>query len=137
MKVLAICDIDEEVLKKTRMNDLEENVEEETVLDSFRSEFAWMHDSGVSLEQSHEVTGDSLTMCKEYQIFLWRKDKECYVPVGNPMHFETLCRNRLKEAIVKGWIPKYLDPNRFQIMERPVICAVGPWKAVDQEGENS
>ena len=131
MRVLAICNINEEILKKSRMEDLEE-VEDETVLDLFRSEFAWMHDSGVSLEQSHEITDDSLT--KEYQIFLWRKDKECYVPVGNSMHFESLCRNRLKEAVAKGWIPEYLDPNRFQIMERPVIRAVGPWKAVDNLG---
>lgn len=84
-------------------------------------------------ENQDPVTDDSLT--KEYQIFLWRKDKECYVPVGNSMHFESLCRNRLKEAVAKGWIPEHLDPNRFQIMERLVIRAVGPWKAVAQKGD--
>lgn len=135
MKVIAICTIDEEILKNSRMDVFEENVEEETVLDSFQSEFGWLHDSGISMEHCYEIDAETLSTCKMYQIFLWRKDKECYVPIGNPLTSKILCKNRLKEAIINGWIPKYLSPDRFQIREHLTINVAGPWKEIEKGEE--
>lgn len=136
MKAIAICNIYEDALKQIRMDDLgTENVEEETILDSFQSEFSWLHDSGISMEQCYEIDAKSLSTFTMYQVFLWCKDRECYVPIGNPLTSKILCKNRLQEAIINGWLPKYLSPDRFQIRERLIINVAGPWKEIEKGEE--
>ena len=76
MKVIAILSVDEDVL-----NEVKEG--EETTIDKVVSEFAWLHDSGIILDECHDLENSDIdNVTDEYQLLIWNKEKEEYSPVG-------------------------------------------------------
>lgn len=74
MKVIAILSVDEDVL-----NEVKEGDETTKVV----SEFAWLHDSGIILDECHDLENSDIdNVTDEYQLLIWNKEKEEYSPVG-------------------------------------------------------
>ena len=73
MKVIAILSVDEDVL-----NEVKEG--EETTIDKVVSEFAWLHDSGIILDECHDLENsdiDNVTgIRKKKNIVLWGNVKK-------------------------------------------------------------
>lgn len=122
MKVLALCTVYEDDLKKVR--DIEEG---EDLIDAVAAEFCWVHDSGIILDTCKEAAMQSEDT--EYQALVWDIEKEEYVPAGRPVHNELLCVSRLKSSA----LPDRYDKARFKIRKREVYTVATEW--VEQESD--
>lgn len=66
----------------------------------------------------------------EYAAFGFDVDKQEYVRIGRPVGTELLCRNRLNEAVEKGWVPESVDCTRIILRKRDVVTCVGEWEKI-------
>ena len=98
MKVIAILSVDEDVL-----NEVKEG--EETTIDKVVSEFAWLHDSGIILDECHDLENSDIdNVTDEYQLLIWNKEKEEYARAkmfDMPMPYNIIKNYTMPEAIIK------------------------------------
>lgn len=112
-KILAILDINEEMLEKTGH--------------TFEDEMMWLSESGISMNKYKDISGYK---DYEYQAFAWDIIMKKMVPINYPTHTEELCKARLNEEINSGYFPSYLDPNKVQIRKRLVHTFFEYWEDV-------
>lgn len=117
MKVLALCTVYEDDLKKVR--DIEEG---EDLIDAVAAEFCWVHDSGIILDTCKEAAVQSEDT--EYQALVWDTEKEEFVPTGRTVHNELLCIAWLKSTS----LPNRYDKTRFKIRKREVYTVATEWE---------
>ncbi len=63
----------------------------------------------------------------EYGAFAWDKQRGVFVPIGRPVSVKQLCLNRYQERVRNGEIPKWIDPEKFKILERTVAEIASDW----------
>ncbi len=122
MKIIALCSVDENVLRSTLELGEKDTIDANTVT----SEFGWMNDSGIVLDECHETKKVEETM--EYWGFIWNLRREKYVQITIPCSNVDYCRS-LMEAYSRFLTnsPIY-DTNRTLICKRKVYKAYGDWE---------
>ncbi len=114
MKVLAILEVEKEMLR-LQNSDIEKEME--------RIELP-----GLKVEQYLEISrGETNT---EYAAFGFDVDKQEYVLLGRPVFSEVLCKNRLKEALEKGWVPESVDQCKIFVRKRKVVICPTEWEDI-------
>lgn len=78
MKIIALCSVDESVLRST----LELGEKDTIDVDTVTSEFGWLNDSGIVLDACHETK--KVEEVTEYWGFIWNLKREKYVPITIP-----------------------------------------------------
>lgn len=106
MKILAICDVDEDKIKNVSIHETE-------IIDKVVNEFGWLAESGITLDGCKEM--NKLTSQETYQEFMWDITKNKYVPTGKSYLSKRICKARLEENIVNGWVPYWLDTSKYKI----------------------
>ena len=111
MKIIALCSVDESVLRSTLDLGEKDTIDADTVT----SEFGWLNDSGIVLDACHETK--KVEEVTEY-----------YVPITIPCSNVDYCRS-LMEAYSRFLTnsPIY-DVNRTLICKRKVYNAYGDWE---------
>lgn len=125
MKIVAICNVDEEKLKETSIA-AEDNLKEGII-----QEFGWMNMSGITpdvIDKANDIRSET-----HYQAFMWDKTKNKYVKIGRPFLSKRICKARLLENIREGWIASFLDSNKYKICKCEVYSISTSWK--DEECE--
>lgn len=97
MKIMALCTVDKEKLKKQKNLSAEANHE-----NVIPEEFSQLRRAGIVFDNCVEV--DTAKVDDEYQAYVWSIEQKRYIPWGRGLWSERLCRARLVEAINKGWI---------------------------------
>lgn len=111
MKVIAILNVDENLLAETEHN--------------FKDEMLWVSPSGITLEKYNEIDKCSNY---EYAAFVWNKKSQQYEQVGRAVITKTLCRNRFKEYLKKGCINKCYDINKVVFKKRMITVIYTDWE---------
>lgn len=62
MKIMAICDIDEDKIKNVSIHETE-------IIDKVVNEFGWLAESGITLDTCKEI--NSVSSEDTYQAFMW------------------------------------------------------------------
>lgn len=106
MKILAICDVDEDKIKNVSIHETE-------IIDKVVNEFGWLSESGITLDGCKEI--NKVTSQETYQEFMWDITKNKYVPTGKSYLSKRICKARLEENIVNGWVPYWLDTSKYKI----------------------
>lgn len=78
-----------------------------------------------------EGEGVAVQKNTEYIAFGFDVDKQEYVKIGRPVSTELLCRNRLNEAVEKGWVPESVDCTRIIFQKREVVTCTGEWEKLN------
>lgn len=78
MKIIALCSVDESVLRSTLDLGEKDTIDADTVT----SEFGWLNDSGIVLDACHETK--KVEEVTEYWGFIWNLKREKYVPITIP-----------------------------------------------------
>lgn len=78
MKIIALCSVDESVLRSTLDLGEKDTIDADTVT----SEFGWLNDSGIVLNECHETK--KVEEVTEYWGFIWNLKREKYVPITIP-----------------------------------------------------
>mgnify|MGYP000003286484 FL=1 len=122
MKIIALCSVDESVLRSTLELGEKNTIDADTVT----SEFGWLNDSGIVLDEFHETK--KVEKVTEYWGFIWNLKREKYVPITIPCSNVDYCRS-LMEAYSRFLTnsPIY-DVNRTLICKRKVYKAYGDWE---------
>lgn len=127
MKIMAICDIDEDRIENVSLN-------QTNTIDKVANEFGWLVESGIIAE---EIIGlNSSNAETQYQAFMWDKTKEKYAPFGRPYLSARICKARLMENVDNGWIPSFLDANKYKICRREVYSITTLWDDLWEGEEN-
>lgn len=127
MKIMAICDIDEDKIKNVSIHETE-------IIDKVANEFGWLVESGITAE---EIVGLNDSKAEtQYQAFMWDKTKEKYAPFGRPYLSARICKARLMENVDNGWIPSFLDANKYKICRREVYSITTLWDDLWEGKEN-
>lgn len=90
MKIIAFCSVDESVLRSTLELDEKETIDADTVT----SEFGWLNDSGIVLDECHETK--KVEEVTEYWGFIWNLRREKYVPITIPCNNIDYCKSLMK-----------------------------------------
>ena len=122
MKVLAICNIDEDKIKNV-------STYEHEIINKVVNEFGRLSESGITLEGCKEI--NKVTSQETYQAFMWDITKNKYVPTGKSYLSERICKARLEENIVNGWIPCWLDASKYKICRCGTYTAIGKYEDVE------
>lgn len=118
MKVIAILSVDEDVL-----NEVKEG--EETTIDKVVSEFAWLHDSDIILDECHDLENSDIdNVTDEYQLLIWNKEKEEYSPVGQCQKTLEQCK-QLAEVYLSIANPHVYDLAKHKICRRKIYTLYG------------
>lgn len=118
MKVIAILSVDEDVL-----NEVKEG--EETTIDKVVSKFAWLHDSGIILDECHDLENSDIdNVTDEYQLLIWNKEKEEYSPVGQCQKTLEQCK-QLAEVYLSIANPHVYDLAKHKICRRKIYTLYG------------
>lgn len=113
MKVIAILSVDEDVLNEVKEGD-------ETIINKVVSEFAWLHDSGITLDECHDLENSDIdNVTDEYQLFIWNKRKEEYSPVGQCQKTLEQCK-QLAEVYLSIADPHVYDLDNHKICRRKI-----------------
>lgn len=70
MKIIALCSVDESVLRSTLDLGEKDTIDADTVT----SEFGWLNDSGIVLNECHETK--KVEEVTEYWGFIWNLKRE-------------------------------------------------------------
>lgn len=122
MKVLAICDVDEDKIKNVSIHETE-------IIDKVVNEFGWLSESGITLDGCKEI--NKVTSQETYQAFVWDITKNKYVPIGRSYLTKIICKARLEENIVNGWIPYWLDTSKCKICKCDTYTVIGEYEDVE------
>lgn len=122
MKVLAICDVDEDKIKNVSIHETE-------IIDKVANEFGWLAESGITLDGCKEI--NKVTSQETYQAFIWDITKNKYVPTGKSYLSKGVCKARLEENITNGWLPYWLDTSKCKICECGTYTVIGKYKDVE------
>lgn len=125
MHIVALCTVYEDDLLAQR--DLSEG---ETFVDAAAAEFSWLHDSGIVLDECHEITNNEVSA--EYQAFIWNTDKQQFEPIGRSVGNMLLCQNRYKEKVKMNNFPKGCDPSKYKFCKRNVYTSFGEWESAKE-----
>ena len=118
MKVIAILSVDEDVLNEVKEGD-------ETIINKVVSEFAWLHDSGITLNECHDLENSDIdNVTDEYQLFIWNKRKEEYSPVGRCQKTLEQCK-QLAEVCLSIADPHVYDLDNHKICRRKIYTVYG------------
>lgn len=111
MKILAILDVNEEKLRKTKH--------------SFEEEMGWVEDSGITLGEYYEVE-----TCGEYEyvMFAWNTKTERYEQIGKPTRHERLARERFYEYVQMSWFNPVYDTDKALMKRRMVFNVTEKWE---------
>lgn len=122
MKIIALCSVDESVLRSTLELGEKNTIDADTVT----SEFGWLNDSGIVLDEFHETK--KVEKVTEYWGFIWNLKREKYVPITIPCSNVDYCRS-LMEAYSRFLTNSSIyDVNRTLICKRKVYKAYGDWE---------
>ena len=122
MKIIALCSVDESVLRSTLELGEKNTIDADTVT----SEFGWLNDSGIVLDEFHETK--KVEKVTEYWGFIWNLKREKYVPITIPC-----CNVDYYRSLMVAYSrfltnsPIY-DVNRTLICKRKVYKAYGDWE---------
>lgn len=122
MKVLAICDIDEDKIKNVSIHETE-------IIDKVANEFGWLAELGITLDDCKEI--NKVISQETYQAFIWDITKNKYVSTGQSYLSKRICKARLEENIVNGWIPYWLDTSKCKICKCTTYAATGKYEDVE------
>lgn len=122
MKILAICDVDEDKIKNVSIHETE-------VMDKVANEFGWLAESGITLDGCKEI--NKVTSQETYQAFIWDITRNKYVPIGQSYLSKITCKARLDKNIVNGWIPYWLDTNKYKICRCSTYTVIGKYEDVE------
>ena len=118
MKVIAILSVDEDVLNEVKEGD-------ETIINKVVSEFAWLHDSGITLDECHDLENSDIdNVTDEYQLLIWNKRKEEYSPVGQCQKTLEQCK-QLAEIYLSIADPHVYDLDNHKICRRKIYTVYG------------
>ena len=106
MKVLAICDVDEDKIKNVCLHETE-------VMDKVVNEFGWLAESVITLDTCKEI--NKVLSEDTYQAFIWDLTEKKYIPIGQRYLNKRICKARIEESIANGWIPGFLDASKCKI----------------------
>ena len=121
MKIMALCTVDKEKLKKQKNLSAEANHE-----NVIPEEFSQLRRAGIVFHSCVEV--DTAKVDDEYQAYVWSIEQKRYIPWGRGLWSERLCRARLLEAINKGWIKSdHFDLSKYKICKRTVYFVATEW----------
>lgn len=122
MKVLALCDVDKNILKESTDSIYidEDEYDVDCILDDFDCEFEQLNQSGISLDELKEY--DHFECNEEYQGYVYREGTG-YVQRGRSTYNKMLCEERLLKSMAELPEEKY-DVTRYKICKRNVytIC---------------
>lgn len=122
MKILAICDVDEDKIKNVSIHETE-------IIDKVVNEFGWLSESGITLDGCKEI--NKVTSQETYQAFMWDITKNKYVPTGKSYLSKRICKARLEENIVNGWVPYWLDTSKYKICRCCTYTVVEKYEDVE------
>ena len=111
MKVIAILSVDEDVLNEVKEGD-------ETIINKVVSEFAWLHDSGITLDECHDLENSDIDNVT------WNKRKEEYSPVGQCQKTLEQCK-QLAEVYLSIADPHVYDLDNHKICRRKIYTVYG------------
>ena len=122
MKVLAICDIDEDKIKNVSIHETE-------IIDKVANEFGWLAESGITLDTCKEI--NSVSSQDAYQVFMWDLINKKYIPLGQMCLSKSVCKARLEEKKANGWLPGFLDTSKYKICKCTTYAAVGKYEDIE------
>lgn len=111
MRIIAILDINEEQLTKTK--------------NSFNDRMGRLGRIGIQLREYRELEKISEY---EYAAFVWDTESQRYEQMGRPVHSESLCRARFNEYVEKDWFTRRYDTGRVVFKKRSVSILCGRWE---------
>lgn len=121
MKVIAILSVDEDVLNEVKEGD-------ETTIDKVVSEFEWLHDSGITLDECHDLENSDIdNVTDEYQLLIWNKGKGEYSPVGRCQKTLEQCKQLAEVYLLYLSIadPHVYDLDNHKICRRKIYTVYG------------
>ena len=121
MKVIAILSVDEDVLNEVKEGD-------ETTIDKVVSEFEWLHDSGITLDECHDLENSDIdNVTDEYQLLIWNKGKGEYSPVGRCQKTIEQCKQLAEVYLLYLSIadPHVYDLENHKICRRKIYTVYG------------
>jgi hypothetical protein len=128
MKVLALCDVDKNILKESTDSIYidEDEYDVDCILDDFDCEFEQLNQSGICLDEFAEF--DSCEQNEEYQGYVYREGTG-YVPSGRATYNKMLCEERLIKRMTELPEEKY-DVTRYKILKRTVYTVCTKYEEV-------
>lgn len=112
MRLIALVEVDEKVLKETGH--------------SFEDEMGWVAQSGVRLLDSREISEENY----EYAAFAWNRETGGYEQMGRSVSNELLAKNRFKEYAEKGYFHPRYDTEKVIFKRREVTEFYGIWEVI-------
>lgn len=122
MKIIALCSVDESVLRSTLDLGEKNTIDADTVT----SEFGWLNDSGIVLNECHETK--KVEEVTEYWGFIWNLKREKYVPITIPCSNIDYCKSLMKAYSRFFTDSPIYDINKILICKRKVYNAYGNWE---------
>lgn len=119
MKIIALCSVDESVLRSTLDLGEKDTIDADTVT----SEFGWLNDSGIVLDACHETK--KVEEVTEYWGFIWNLKREKYVPITIPCSNIDYCKSLMKAYSRFFTDSPIYDINKILICKRKVYNAYG------------
>lgn len=110
MKILAICDVDEDKIKNVSIHETE-------IIDKVVNEFGWLSESGITLDGCKEI--NKVTSQETYQAFIWDELKEKYVPFNRSAPTKYACEKRIENNLEREWaFPSSYNFNKIKICKQ-------------------
>lgn len=119
MKIMAICDIDEDKIKNVSIHETE-------IIDKVFNEFGWLAESGITLDECKEI--HSVSSQNVYQAFMWDMTNKKYIPLGQMYLSKRICKARLEKKKANGWLPGFLDTSKYKICKCTTYFVTGKYE---------
>lgn len=123
MKVMVLCDVDEEKIKEI-CKDSKNNL-----MKSICNQFECMKMSGIYSKIIENM--NNMGWINEYQAFVKSMETNQYIPTGRTFLNKRICEARFKERVDNGWNPSFFDVNDYKIRKRMAYSINTEWEDIN------